>query len=152
MAQTKPALILVPGMSSVASVVYEPLVAQLKDIGFEEIEPISLPSIDAIATKLSLKPTPLEADIAAIRLALVELVEKQGRDAIVVAHSYGGTPALCASEGLWKTQREGKQGGIIRACLLSSSLSLPGQSVAGVRAEWAEKNPEGGINDAGAKM
>jgi alpha-beta hydrolase superfamily lysophospholipase len=152
MAGEKPALVLIAGMSSVATLAYEPLIAQLKSLGFEQVEPINLPSIDAIATEASLKPTPLEADISAIRSVLAELVEKNGREVVVVAHSYGGTPALCASHGLWKSQREGQNGGVIRACLMSSSLTLPGQSIAGVRAEWAQAHPEAGINDDGAKV
>jgi alpha-beta hydrolase superfamily lysophospholipase len=152
MPENKPALVLIPGMSSVASLVYEPLIAQLKNRGIEQIQPIHLPSIDAIATKASLKPTPLDADVSAIRSALVELVEHQGREVVVVSHSYGGTPALCACTGLWKDERDGKHGGVIRACLISSSLSLPGQSVGGVRAAWAQEHPEAGINDSGAKM
>ena len=152
MTQRRPAIILVPGISSVASLVYEPLIAKLKTIGFDEVVPINLPSIDTIETKVSLKPTPLEADTKAIRSELERLVKQDGREVVVVAHSYGGTPALCSCEGLWKSQRGGEAGGVIRACLMSSSLSLPGQTVAGVRAEWATNNPNGGINDGGAKM
>jgi hypothetical protein len=145
------AIVLVPGMSSVATLVYKPLKLELEHVGFSKIEPIDLPSIDAIATKASLKPNALQADISTIRSAIVKLVD-QGLDVVVVAHSYGGTPALCASEGLWKTQRDGKEGGVVKACLISSSLSLPGQSVGGVRAEWAQKNPEAGINDSDATV
>jgi alpha-beta hydrolase superfamily lysophospholipase len=151
MAKSDLALVLIPGMSSVATLVYEPLKPKLEQVGFSKIEAIDLPSVDAIATKASLKPTALDADISAIRSALVKLVD-QGLDVVVVAHSYGGTPALCATEGLWKTQRGRKEGGVVRACLISSSLSLPGQSIGGVRAEWAQKHPEAGINDSGAKV
>jgi hypothetical protein len=151
MAQSsKPTIILIPGFCSIASLVYEPLITELKSLGFNHVEPIDLPSINTIATKASLKPSPLEADIALIHSTLSKLVEEEQQEVIIVAHSYGGGPSLYSSEGLWKTRREvlGKKGGILQICLMSAALSLPGQSVGGVRHEWAAANPGRGIDVA----
>lgn len=152
MAPTTPTVVLVPGMSSVASVVYAPLVERLKARGLEEVRPVNLPSVDCVATKASLKPNALEADIAVIRSVLVKLVEGEGKDVVAVAHSYGGTPTLCACEGLWRDGRRNRRekGGVVRAVLLSSSLTLPGRAIAADRIEYGEAH--GGINDEGAKI
>jgi len=57
-------IVLVPGMTCVASVVYAPLVKRLKKLGIEKVHAKELPSVDP---QESLQPNPLEADIAAIR-------------------------------------------------------------------------------------
>lgn len=151
---SKPSVVLIPGFCSIATVLYDPLITELKTQGFKDITPLNLPSIDTISTKVSLKPNALEADIALIHSTLSQLIEEEGKDVIVVAHSYGGAPSLYACEGLWKSQRAGKKGGVVRAYLISAAIALPGQSVAGIRAAWAAANPGGGIDDesAGAKF
>ena len=141
---SKPALVLVPGMSSVATIVYKPLIKSLKGKhGFADITPVNLPSVDSMATKASLKPSGLHVDIAAVRAA-IESYLKDGKDVVVVAHSYGGTPSLYAIDDLWKANQPGKPG-VLKDILLSASLTLPGGTVAGDRDEYKQKH--GGIND-----
>lgn len=132
-----PSIVLVPGFCSLGSAVYAPLKVQLQKIGYGEVVIINLASVDAIDFLPELQPNPLEADIAHIRITVNALVNA-GKDVVVVGHSYGGTPSLYASEGLWKHTRDadGLAGGVLRVILMGSSLSLPGQSVAGVRAAW----------------
>ena len=144
-----PSIVLVPGMSSVGRVVYAPLIAELRRQELTDTHPLDLPSTDPLAHLQELTPNALEADIRHIRAALTLLVEK-GNDVVIVAHSYGGTPALAAAEGLWSHRREANTGGISKAILLSSSLSLPGESVAGVRAEWSKA--QGVELDANARI
>ena len=141
---SKPALVLVPGMSSVATIVYKPLIESLKGKhGFVDITPVNLPSVDSMATKASLKPSGLHVDIAAVRAA-VEPYLKDDKDVVVIGHSYGGTPSLYAIDDLWKSNQPGKPG-VLKAILLAASLTLPGGSVAGDREEYKQKH--GGIND-----
>lgn len=136
-----PTVLLVPGMSSIASVIYAPLKKQLLSIGFTDVLPLELPSVDSTARASELLPDPLTVDIQYIRTKVQALVD-DGKDVLIVAHSYGGTPSLYASEGLWKHERQSRElrGGVLKAVLVSSSLSLPGATIAGVRGEWAEKN------------
>jgi pimeloyl-ACP methyl ester carboxylesterase len=135
-----PSIVLIPGMSSLGTEVYAPLVAQLAKHSFTDTHPLDLPSIDCLSRLESLTPNPLEADIRHIRATLTQLVEK-GSDVIIIAHSYGGTPALAAAEALWSHHREANTGGILKAILLSSSLSLPGGDVGRTdRAEWCKAN------------
>ena len=146
---SKPALVLVPGMSSVATIVFRPLIESLKSKhGFADVTPVNLPSVDAIATKASLKPSGLHVDIAAVRAA-IESYLKDGKDVVVVAHSYGGTPSLYAISDLWKSNQSGKPG-VLKAILLAASLTLPGGTVAGDREQHKEKH--GGIEDGQPKI
>ena len=179
-AQPLPAIVLVAGMCSVGTVVYGPLIKQLRAQGFDKVTAIDLPSTDAVAENdhaaavserehdneqtrpkyslaHSLKPNGLEADMAAIRTTLADLIDGRGRDVVVIGHSYGGTPALHACEGLWKAQRrceprsdDAKEGGdaactmgVLRVGLISSSLTLPGETVAGCRARFGIYDGDG---------
>jgi pimeloyl-ACP methyl ester carboxylesterase len=136
-----PTIILIPGMSSIASVFYAPLVEELLKLGFADVLPLELSSVDATSRVKELVPDPLTVDIQDIRAKIQALVD-DGKEVLVVAHSYGGTPSLYATEGLWKHERQSKglKGGVLKAVLISSSLCLPGTTIAGVRAEWAQKN------------
>jgi hypothetical protein len=100
-------LLLVPGMGS-PGIVYSPLMERLASNSTITSVPFDFPSVDAIATNADLSPNPLEADIAAIRHTLVGLIEEEQKDVFIMTHSYGGTPALCASHGLWAHQRAAK--------------------------------------------
>ena len=144
------AVILVPGMSSVGSIVYAPLLEELKKANFEHVHAVDLPSVDCTTTKADLKPTALNADIELIRLAIKRALVDLKRDVVVVGHSYGGTPALYACEGMWKSAQPPGTPGVLSAALISSSLSLPGNSVAIDRAAYGKTH--GGIDDSGAHV
>jgi hypothetical protein len=60
MGQAKPAVILIPGVFSVSTAVYAPLVIELNKLGFTKAEPLNLPPVDTIANKAIIKPTALE--------------------------------------------------------------------------------------------
>ena len=139
-----PAVVLVPGLACVGSIIFAPLVKALHSTGFDSVHALDLPSVDP-SSKLT--PNPLEADIAALRALLSDLIEKHGMEVLLVGHSYGGTPALAAAEGFWTGQRSaaGKHGGITRAALIASSLTLPGMSVAGARVSYQQT--VGGVDD-----
>jgi pimeloyl-ACP methyl ester carboxylesterase len=149
--------VFVPGISSVGNVVFAPMKSAIEHLalGKHELITVNLPSVDTIANKSSIKPTALAADIQAIRQILTRLILEEGRLVILVAHSYGGTPALSAAEGLWHHQRKpkgqlggGGGGGVVRAGLISSSLALPGGSVAGDIGTWLAENNLPGHKEA----
>jgi len=153
MASTNPiTVILIPGMCTKANV-YEPLVKELETThAMHSVQALELPSADALTTGADLTPTPLEADTRAIRAALEHAVTQRNHDVVIVAHSYGGTPALHATRGLWAGR--GRSGaGVQRVLLLSAGMSLGGESVAGVRGAWAAANPAAGVDDqAGVRI
>ena len=146
---SRSAIVLVPGLGSVGSIVYKPLIQALKvKHGFSDVSPVNLPSIDAMATKASLKPSGLHVDIAAVGVA-IEAHINEGKDVVVVAHSYGGTPSLYAIGDFWKTKQAGKPG-VLKAIMLCTSLTLPGRTVQGDRKEYKQKH--GGIDDGPIKI
>lgn len=70
-------------------------------------------------------------DVASFKAALTQLVEEQGKDVVVVGHSYGGVVASCAVEGLAKDARKaaGKEGGVIRVVYMAAFALDKGQSL-----------------------
>ena len=63
----------------------------------------------------------LEDDVTSLRRVLATLAD-EGKDIVVVAHSYGGIVASTASEGLVKHFRaeSGKAGGIVKVVYLAA--------------------------------
>jgi hypothetical protein len=72
----------------------------------------------------------MEPDKALIRSTVTKLVE-DGKDVVVVSHSYGGAPANSSLEGLSKTEREkaGKKGGVVASAMISAFLLDVGESL-----------------------
>ncbi|KAK5000000.1 hypothetical protein LTR60_007532, partial [Cryomyces antarcticus] len=132
------ALVLVPGITTVASAIFAPLIAQLESIGVHGFRALDLPCVNPSGPLL---PNALGADIAAVRAALVELIDC-ALDIVLVGHSYGGAPCLAAAHGLWKSTqgRESKMGGVAKIALISAVITLPGPSVGGLRQEFESKH------------
>lgn len=130
--------VLVPGITTVASSVFPPLIKQLGLIGVSGFTPLDIPSVNPT---LPLLPNALEADVAAIRAALTEAIEGKGLDVVLVGHSYGGAPCLVAAQGLWKTSqsRQGKKGGVVKVALIAAPLVLAGESVGGLRQQYEKQ-------------
>lgn len=68
-------------------------------------------------------PKDLSEDIAALR-AIVEEAIGEGRDVVVIAHSWGGIVAGTGLAGLGKQEREaaGKKGGVVRAAYIAAFI------------------------------
>jgi pimeloyl-ACP methyl ester carboxylesterase len=130
--------VLVPGITTVASVVFAPFIEKLESIGVKSFTPLDIPSVNPTE---ALSPNALEADVTSIRTALTEAVERKGLDVVLVGHSYGSVPCLAAAQDLWKTAREqqGKKGGVVKVALIAAPLILTGESVAGLRTEYEKQ-------------
>ncbi|KAL4901294.1 hypothetical protein BDW74DRAFT_187748 [Aspergillus multicolor] len=124
---------------------------------------ITPPTFDAIRARLSERGIPSETpahpsigaeppnktladDVASLRSVLQKLVEVEGKDVVVVGHSYGGVVASCAVEGLAKADREaaGQEGGVSRIAYLAAFALDKGQSLLGMLGgqylPWMEVN------------
>ncbi|KAF2753372.1 alpha/beta-hydrolase [Pseudovirgaria hyperparasitica] len=119
----KPTIIFVPGAWHLASG-YDAVIAELKDAEYDAVK-VELPSI---GVEPGLQTW--EKDVESVRSAISKTVEA-GKDAVLVAHSYGSMPANEAVKGFEKTarQEQGKSGGIISyvyctAFVLPEGLSL----------------------------
>ncbi|KAJ5609030.1 hypothetical protein N7528_009597 [Penicillium herquei] len=75
----------------------------------------------------------LSDDVNSLREALIKLAD-EGRDLIVVAHSYGGVVTSCAVDGLSKQlrEKEGRAGGVINVVYLAAFALDQGQSLLGM--------------------
>ncbi|KAI9708237.1 MAG: hypothetical protein M1820_004191 [Bogoriella megaspora] len=95
---------------------YDGLVSIFKSASYDAVVP-ALPSCNS--------PDPATAtcqkDTDVVRDAILILLD-EGKDVLVVAHSYGGIPAGGAAKGLGKGQRkkEGKKGGVIGMVYVSA--------------------------------
>lgn len=126
---TKPTIAVVPG-AWIPEHFYSPYIHTLEQAGFET----------RYAEYPSLEPQdPLTADCTtdakAVRSVLEPLVETEGKDVVLVMHSYGSMPGCAAAKGLSKTERlrAGKLGGILGMILFSAFLVPEGLSCAGIQ-------------------
>jgi pimeloyl-ACP methyl ester carboxylesterase len=106
------------------------------------------PAFDALRAKLLERGIPSEApphpsvgaeppnktladDIASLSSVLKKLVEVEGKDVVLVGHSYGGVVASSAVEGLAKADREtaGQNGGVVRIAYMAAFVLDKGQSL-----------------------
>lgn len=128
----KPTILIVPGSFSSASF-YDSLVTALLALSYPTIA-LSLPS----TTRLPSAAT-MADDAAHIHSAVAKLAD-EGRNVVILTHSYGGIPGTEAVRGLVKTDREaeGKSGGVVRMVYLSSIVPPVGGSQRSVVGELPE--------------
>jgi len=123
---TKPTVVIVPGSFSHAYF-YDAVVDKLHENRFETIVG-NLPS----ASRSPPEPAATMAEDAAFFHDIVEKLADQGKDVVLVTHSYGGVVGTEASKALSKSERReaGKEGGIVRMVYLTSVVPTPGNSLA----------------------
>lgn len=82
------------------------------------------------------------ADDAAFIAKDTEKLADQGKDIILIPHSYGGTPTTESTKGLGKAEREahGKKGGVIRIAYITALVPAVGQSAGVVLADAPKDN------------
>lgn len=91
---TKPTILIIPG-SFAPPHIYKPIITHLRAAGFPAVA-LQLPST---VKRMPLKPASMLDDADVIARA-VEGVLGQGKEVVVVCHSYGGTPTTQALVGL----------------------------------------------------
>ncbi len=80
----------------------------------------------------------------AIRSVLEKLIEEEGKDVVLAAHSYGGVPACQTVKDLEKSKRANgeKRGGVIHVLFIAALLVEEGQALVdalgGGLPPWAE--------------
>ena len=133
--ETKPTVLIVPGGWHVP-IHYDPLTKVLSSHGFPCVA-LMLPTVGA-----SPPGKDLYDDIAYISSQLEELVEKGGKEVIVIVHSYGGIPGTSAARPFVRKDRaqQGKKGGVIGVLYISSWGMPPGkttmEAVEGLNIDW----------------
>ncbi|KAK2784977.1 hypothetical protein FQN53_008028 [Emmonsiellopsis sp. PD_33] len=118
----KPTILLTPGSWHVPAH-FAPLTTSLTALSYP-VETVSLPTIGAETPTKSLSD-----DVAAVRTALTRLIDDEGKDVVVVAHSYGGVVVGCACEGFAKRDRREGGAGVVLIVYICAGLGRKGVSV-----------------------
>jgi pimeloyl-ACP methyl ester carboxylesterase len=121
-------IVLVPG-SFAQPDLYDIYVAPLISEGYD-VHAVKLRSALTRDATPPGRPLPTMYDDAAAIADRVKQLSEQGKGIIVVAHSYGGTPASEGIRGYSKAarQKEGKPGGVVRLAYITCLVGDVGQS------------------------
>jgi len=126
---SKPTILLVPGACALPEF-YDNVVEGVTAKGYE----MRALQTRCVAPKTGIPegPAPTMYDDAALIAKTVEDLADQGKDVILIAHSYGGVPATESTKGLAKTEREkeGKKGGITRLAYKTALVPPVGKASA----------------------
>lgn len=128
MATLKPVIVFVPGAFSRPSD-YDLVSGPLREAGYD-VHVVHHPS----SPDILVHPTPSMYDDADNIHLLVETLADEGKDIVMVMHSYGGLPGTQACEGMSRTERlrASKPGGIVRLLYVGAAVAPVGSSMAGV--------------------
>ena len=130
---SKPSIILVPG-SFGGPEFYEPVVNAVAAKGYS-IRALQMPSVGLKSDTTGRAPPSMYDDAAFIAAETRKLAD-EGKDVLLIAHSYGGTPATESTKGLGKEEREtqGKKGGLVRLAYMTALVPAVGTAAGGVSA------------------
>ncbi|KAF2662670.1 alpha/beta-hydrolase [Lophiostoma macrostomum CBS 122681] len=123
---SKPTILFVTG-SFASPNFYDNIVKLVTDKGYE-IQVVQLRTVNKKPGAL-----PTMYDDASYIAALATELADQGKDVVLMSHSYGGTPATQAMEGLSKSARakEGKKGGVVRLAYMTAVVPAEGVAAGG---------------------
>ena len=134
---SKPSILLIPGSFGLPEF-YDPIVDAVAAQGYL-IRALHPPSVGTKAGHGNdqLTEPPSMYDDAALIAGEAEKLAGEGKDVILVAHSYGGTPTTESTKGLGKEERQkqGKKGGIVNIAYMTALVPAVGVSAAGVLAD-----------------
>ena len=136
----KPSIILVPGSFSLPEfydTVFEPVRAKGYDI-----RGLHKPTVGLSAGKPRPGAPPTMYDDADYIAGEIGKLADEGKDVVVVAHSYGGVPTSQSTKGLGKEERQkaGKKGGIVNIAYMTCLVPELGKSSVDVLRVVPEEN------------
>ncbi|KAH7140788.1 Alpha/beta hydrolase fold-1 [Dactylonectria macrodidyma] len=122
---SKPTIVLVPGAWHTPTH-YEMMLQRFRDAGY----PTSSKQLPSVGSSDPQNQS-VTADMNFIRQDLLLHELDQGRDVILILHSYGGSPGGAAAKGLSKAERasSGKKGGIIGLVYMCAFVANEGDSL-----------------------
>jgi pimeloyl-ACP methyl ester carboxylesterase len=126
MPRSKPSILIIPGACGLPEFydgVMEPVAAK----GYE-IKALHIPTVGLKTGPREGYPPSIYDDAAFIAKETQALAD-QGKDVILIAHSYGGVPTTQSTEGLSKAVRNaaGKEGGIVRLAYMTCLVPAIGE-------------------------
>ncbi|KAL3466967.1 alpha/beta-hydrolase [Aspergillus heterothallicus] len=124
MASTKPTVLLIPGAWHQGST-FEPVAKVLREMGYDA-ETITLPSVGGPSS------TTAYDDANHIQDKYLSDLVAEGKEVIIVMHSYAGIPGTESVKGFAKRElaAQGKQGGVVAIVYIAAFLVPLGASVA----------------------
>ena len=119
---TKPTVVWVPGLLHTPEH-FQPIISALAEVSIPSLA-FSLPSVGAGA------PTHAPYDDLKQLQTMLEGLVDQGKEVLLISHSYGGVPACQAIRGLQRSERarNGQPGGIIRIVFMGAFVLKEGES------------------------
>ncbi|KAM3072307.1 hypothetical protein ACMFMG_009117 [Clarireedia jacksonii] len=129
---SKPSIIFIPGSFALPSF-YDNISNAIAAKGYE-IKVLHNPTSSNGPDAGREGDPPTMYDDAANIAKEAEKLADEGKDVILVAHSYGGAPASQSTKGLEKEERQkqGKKGGIVRLAYMTCVIPPVGGTVGGV--------------------
>ena len=134
---SQPTILIICGSYCPCSL-YSSLNTHLQSLGFDTYCKINPSCIDSPAppTLPTVPAVSLTEDAEAVRESIRKLCGQQGRDVVLLAHSYGGMVATECLKGIGGGSVDGK-GRVLGLVCVAAMLPMKGESVAGVCAEKA---------------
>ncbi|KAI0901463.1 alpha/beta-hydrolase [Annulohypoxylon nitens] len=134
----KPSIILIPGSFAIPEL-YNNIIDIITAKGYD-FKVLHLPSV---AWKDGPRGTPptMYDDAAFIAKEVTGLAD-EGKDVVLIGHSYGGIPVSQSTKGLTKAERQkqGKKGGIIRLAYMTALVPPLGSSSVDMISKAPEEN------------
>jgi pimeloyl-ACP methyl ester carboxylesterase len=126
---SKPTIVVIPGSFS-ASEFYHPTTTHLQTLGYPSVIVRDLPS----ASRRPPSPAATLADDAQFFNYLCNKLCAEGKDVVIVAHSYGGGVATDCVKGLVEKSENEKEGrGVVKGIIyLTALVPKVGDSLAGM--------------------
>lgn len=136
---SKPSILIVPGSFALPEF-YDEVVTPMAAKGYA-IKAIHLPSVGLKTGPREGEPPTMYDDAAFIAKEVTKLAD-EGKDVVLIAHSYGGAPTTESTKGLGKAERQkaGKKGGIVRLAYLTALVPDVGQPAGAILAEVRKEN------------
>ncbi|KAI1469341.1 alpha/beta-hydrolase [Daldinia caldariorum] len=136
---SKPTILIVGGSFAPAEV-YDDIVDAVQAKGYD-IKALHHPSV-AFRGGPRPEKLPTMYDDAALVANEISKLADEGKEVVLVSHSYGGVPASESTKGLTKKERQsqGKPGGVIRLAYMTALVPPVGRSAQSLLAELPPAN------------
>lgn len=124
-----PTIVIIPGAFHTPSH-FSSLCAQLEKAGYATAS-IQLASVDPSTPAAAAIGTPSNDALFIREKLLLPLIEEEGKDVVILMHSYGGSPGNGSAVGLSKKERERdeKKGGVMGLVFVSAYVAKEGQNI-----------------------
>lgn len=129
---SKPSILIVPG-SFTPGHVYGNVMEKVAAKGYD-IRGLQMPSVRLETESPTARKPPSMYDDALFVASQAAALADDGKDVIIIAHSYGGVPTTECVKGLAKYERQklGKQGGVVRLAYMTALVPALGSSASNV--------------------